>query len=100
MKVTNENKKEVLTTVNSFFKEGMSLDTFEEMCEKEGLSVRVTECNGIGMAVTCDYRLDRINVSTKAPIVTEEIIDKSGKKFISQKVDREKQTVVSVGSLG
>jgi len=95
---TKEEAKNLMSTLKS--KVGLSLDKFTEMCEKEGILVRVTECNGRSLFTTMDYRQDRINVATTAPIVSEEIIDMDGTKIVEQKVDNDKQVVTAIKNFG
>jgi hypothetical protein len=95
---TKEETKDLMSTLKS--KVGLSLDKFVEMCEKEGILVRVTERNGRSLFTTMDYRQNRINVATTAPIVSEEIIDIDGTKIVEQKVDDNKQVVTAIKNFG
>lgn len=95
---TKEETKDLMSTLKS--KVGLSLDKFVEMCEKEGILVRVTECNGRSLFTTMDYRQDRSNVATTAPIVSEEIVDMDGTKIVGQKVDDDKQVVTAIKNFG
>lgn len=95
---TKEEAKNLMSTLQSRI--GLSLQKFTEMCEKEGLQVRVTECNGRGMVATMDYRQNRINVATTAPIISEEIIEIAGTKLVEQKIDHDKQIISAIKNFG
>ena len=100
MEKTQMETQEIIEKLNKKLTKDMSLEAFSDVCKQEGFIVRITECNNRGLFVTMNYRTDRVNVATVAPIITEEIIDKDGKKFISTRVDETKHKVVRIESIG